>query len=117
MKHLFLLLASLFYVGVAHGQARTPANYTAATVAFGSVTGSYTQFLAGGKALVHLEIYNGTNQGVYCSWDDTNGIFIPTTVRISLGVGSADKYIQTATKCKHAGVAPTSGNVELFGYY
>jgi hypothetical protein len=59
MKHLFLLLASLFYVGVAHGQARTPANYTAATVAFGSVTGSYTQFLAGGKALVHLEIPTG----------------------------------------------------------
>jgi len=117
MKNLFYLLVSLFYVGAAHGQGMTSPTYVSASVAFGSVTASYTQFLVGGKALVDIDVLNNTDKDIFCTWDDTNGVEVPAYSSYRPNLGESKKYIYTALKCKHAGVAPTVGSVDIFGYY
>jgi hypothetical protein len=117
MKNIFYLIASLCYVGLAHGQSPNQPIYVSASVAFGSVTASYTQFLAGGKPLVDVDILNNTDKDIFCTWDDTNPVEIPAYSSYRPNLGESRKYIQTALKCKHAGVAPTVGSVDIFGYY
>lgn len=117
MKNIFYLLLSLFCAGIVHAQGLTQPTYVSSTTAFGSVTGLYTQFLAGGKPLVDIDIMNNTNQDILCTWDDTNGVEIPAYSSYRPNLAESRKYIQTALKCKHAGVAPTAGSVDIFGYY
>lgn len=117
MKNIFYLIASLCYVGLAHGQSPNQPIYVSASVAFGSVTASYTQFLASGKPLVDIDILNNTDKDIFCTWDDTNPVEIPAYSSYRPNLGESRKYIQTALKCKHAGVAPTVGTVDIFGYY
>jgi hypothetical protein len=117
MKNLFYLIVSLFYVSIAHGQSPTAPIYVSASVAFGSVTASYTSFLAGGKPLVDIDVLNNTDKDIFCTWDDTNGVEIPAYSSYRPNLGESKKYIYTALQCKHAGVAPTVGTVDIFGYY
>lgn len=117
MKNIFYLIASLCYVGLAHGQSPNQPIYVSASVAFGSVTASYTQFLASGKPLVDVDIFNNTNQSIDCTFDGTNGVVIPAISSYRPNLGESKKYIITAVQCKHSGTVPTSGNVSIFGYY
>lgn len=111
-----LMLAAIPFV--AKAQTSVPPVYVAATVAFGSVTGSYAQFLAGGKPLVDIDILNDTNQAIRCSFDaGTTGVEIPAYSSYSPDLGVTKKYIGTAVQCRHEGVAPTVGAVEIFGWY
>lgn len=107
----FVISASAFAQGL------TQPTYVSASVAFGSVTASYTQFLAGGKPLADIDILNNTDKDIVCSWDDTNGVDIPAYSSFRPNFAESKKYVQTALKCKHAGVAPTVGSVDIFGYY
>jgi hypothetical protein len=117
---LLVLLVGVVCASVAHAQT-TPkaAEFRSGSLAFGSITGSYVQVLASGVQFRLLTIINTTNQDVQCSWDDGT-----TFVRVrSSGSFNADLRIAslfvgaTALKCKHAGVAPSSGALEAFGMY
>lgn len=118
MKRVIGAIALAVFPLSAVAQTLVPPVYVAASVAFGSVTGSYTQFLAGGKPLVDIDILNDSNQTIRCSFDaGTTGVEIPAYSSYSPDLGVTKKYITNAVQCKHEGVAPTAGTVEIFGWY
>ena len=117
MKRISLLLASLFVVSTAAAQSYSTPTYYSATVAFGSVTASYTQFIAGGRSYVKVDVLNNTNQDIRCRLDTTTAEFlVPAYSSYDPDLGENRRYANGAVQCKHAGVAPTVGNVEIFGY-
>ena len=112
-----LLLASLLLASEVLAQSYSTPTYYAATVAFGSVTASYTQFIAGGRSYVKLDVLNNTDKDIYCSLDlGTSGFLVPAYSSYDPDLGENRRYANNAVQCKHAGVAPTVGNVEIFGY-
>lgn len=115
MKKL-ILLASLVASNVL-AQSYSPPTYFSASVAFGSVTNAYTQFIAGGKSYVKMDVLNNTDKTILCTFDDgVTEVKLPAYSSYDPEVGENKRYIVGAVKCKHAGVAPTVGTVDLFGY-
>jgi hypothetical protein len=117
MKRISLLLASLFVGSSALAQSYSTPTYYSATVAFGSVTASYTEFIAGGRSYIKVDVLNNTNQDIRCRLDTTAAEFlVPAYSSYDPDLGENRRYANGAVQCKHAGVAPTVGNVEIFGY-
>lgn len=115
MKKL-LILAALFATNAVAQSYSTPTYYSA-TVAFGSVTASYTQFIAGGRSYVKLDVLNNTDKDIRCRLDTSSAEFlVPAYSSYDPDLGENRRYANGAVQCKHAGVAPTVGNVEIFGY-
>lgn len=115
MKKL-LILAALFATNAVAQSYSTPTYYSA-TVAFGSVTASYTQFIAGGRSYVKLDVLNNTDKDIRCRLDTSSAEFlVPAYSSYDPDLGENRRYANGAVQCKHAGVAPTVCNVEIFGY-
>lgn len=120
MKHvlkllsLLVLLASPVVAQVTTGQPLQ----SSATVAFGSVTSSYTNFLTGGVNWTFLDILNNTDKDVRCTMNaGTNSFLIPAYSSFSPKLGEIRQFETRTVQCKHNGVAPTVGNVELYAQY
>ena len=112
-----LLVASLLVATEVLAQSYSTPTYYSATVAFGSVTASYTQFIAGGRSYIELDVLNNTDKDIRCSFDDgVSDFLVPAYSSFDPDLGENRRYANSALKCKHAGVAPTVGNVEIFGY-
>jgi hypothetical protein len=112
-----LLLASLLLTTEVLAQSYSTPTYYSASVAFGSVTASFTQFIAGGRSYVKLDVLNNTDKGIRCSFDaGTTYFVIPAYSSFDPDLGENRRYANSALQCRHDGVAPTAGNVEIFGY-
>lgn len=120
MKHALKISALLVLLaGPATAQVTTgqPAQ-SSATVAFGSVTGDYTNFLTGGVNWTFLDILNNTDKDIRCTMNaGTNSFLIPAYSSFSPKLGEIRQFETRTIQCKHNGVAPTVGNVELYAQY
>jgi len=115
-----VVLLGVVCASVAHAQT-TPkaAEFKSGSLAFGSVTASYVQVLAGGVQFRLMDVLNNTDKDVLCSWDDgTTSVRVPAYSAYDADLRQASLFVgATALKCKHAGVAPTVGAIEAFGMY
>lgn len=117
-----LLVVFIGCLFAAHVEAQTTpkaAQFASGSLAFGSVTASYVQVLAGGVQFRLIDILNVTDKDVLCSWDDgTTSILVPAYSSYDADLRIASVFVgATALKCKHTGVAPTVGTIEAFGIY
>lgn len=118
MKKLLALL--LLVPNLAFGQGWGEGTFPFSTTAFGSVTASYTTFLANTKSLVDLDIYNGTDASITCTNDTATageGWVIPSYSAYSPKLASATRYLNGNISCKRTSGAPTVGSVEISGTY
>jgi hypothetical protein len=119
MKHVLRLPALLaLLAGPVAAQVPGQPAQSSATVAFGSVTASYTNFLTGGLNWTFLDILNNTDKDVRCTMNaGTNSFLIPAYSSFSPKLGEVRQFETRTIQCKHDGVAPTVGNVELYAQY
>lgn len=121
MKKIVIALLSLLIQHEAAWAQTTPtaAKFASGSLAFGSITASYVQVLASGQQYRNLRVLNSTNIEIQCSWDDgTTQVNIPTNGVLQVDVRQLSLFLgATAFKCKHGGVAPTSGAVSAFAMY
>lgn len=117
MKKL-LLLACLLWTTSAFAQAIGTAKYTTmATVAYGSVTASYTAFLTSVKPLKQVDILNTTNCDVTISFDaSTAHYFVPKYSSLVLNFRQLEVEERHSVSGKSAGSC-TVGSVYVSGIY
>lgn len=112
------LASLLLFVGVAEAQDFTQPRFSSATVAFGSVTGSFTDFLTNGQAWVSVDILNTGNNAIRCTFDaGTTSFLVPASSSYSPDFGMFRKYESSTLQCRHDGVALTSGGVSIFAMW
>lgn len=121
MKRIVITLVVSALTAIA-AEAQTLTQYepmTENTVAFGSVTASYTTFLTVTQPLVDMDIYNGTNQSITCRLGSgaSDHIDVPAYSSWSPSLAAAKKYNQLNVLCKQTSVAPTVGSVTVSGAY
>lgn len=121
-----LLIPSAAFAGT--GSYVEAEHETLATIAFGSVTASYTVFLA--NATPHrwyeLDIYNGTDAPITCSYNPgspaavgtaVDHFIIPAYSGYAPHLGKAERVIIVPIWCKRTSAAPTVGAVYLSASY
>lgn len=109
-----LLLCSLNV----QAQGLNEPGYSSATVAFGSVTSSYTTFLTNGKSWVSLNILNTGDAAIRCTLDGgTTSFLIPALSSFSPELGTVRKYENSNLQCKYNAGALTSGGVDVFAIW
>jgi len=118
MKKLLVLILLIPSIVIAQS-AIEPTYKTLSTVAFGSVTASYTAFLSNSVALFDLDILNLTDQPITCSFDSgtTDHVVIPAYSSYSPKLGRSEAYLDNPVQCKRTSSAPTVGSVYISGAY
>lgn len=96
-------------------------NLALATVAYGSVTSSFTSFLANSSkyALLDLDILNLTDANITCSYDagSTSHFVVAAQSSYSPKLGDIGRHHTSSIYCKYTTAAPTTGNVYLWAGY
>lgn len=117
-----LLLPSFAWAGT--GAFVEAEDETMATIAFGSVTASYTVFLANAtpNRWYEVDIYNGTDQPITCSYNPgsppaagtaVDHFIVPAYSSYDPFLGKAERVIIVPIWCKRTSSAPTVGSVYL----
>lgn len=120
MKRALVVFAFLIFASTARAQTDIEPTFKAlGTVAFGSVTASFTSFFANTAALFDLDIVNLTNADITCSFDSgtTSHVVIPAYSSYSPELGRGKAYLDNPVYCKYTTAAPTVGNVYFTGEY
>lgn len=86
-------------------------------VAFGAITGTYVVALNDTNNKLYISINNNTNQTVLVSFNGTNDhLELLPNANYKLEPGEL-RQIDTPVYLKHAGVAPTLGDVTIGAFY
>lgn len=82
--------------------------HSSATVAFGSITGSFASLVAAASEVVAVVLSNATDASIDVSLDASNFfIAVPPGQAIVVPLGDADVCATVSVDVRHQGVAPT----------